>query len=102
MPGQIKRIVLMQIDATNVANADRVTSDDCFLAKLVVSDLYQIEKVIDRFLPFSSTDTAITQSSTFSRRFPQLKNDLHSAKDMSLTRTARNQSTLAPQRSKLR
>jgi Lrp/AsnC family transcriptional regulator, leucine-responsive regulatory protein len=72
MPGQIKRIVVMLIYATNVALAYRVTRDDCFLIKLVVSDLYQIKKVIDRFLPFSSTDTAIAQFSTCYRRFPQL------------------------------
>ena len=50
--------------------ADRVTGEDCFLAKLVVCDLHELETVIDRFLPFSSADTAIIQSSMVARRLP--------------------------------
>ena len=37
------------------------------------ADFHELEAVIDRFLPFSSTDTAIIQSSTVARRLPKLK-----------------------------
>ena len=62
----------MLIDAPEVVEADRVTGEDCFLAKVVVSDQHELETVIDRFVPFSSTDTAIIQSSTVVRRLPKL------------------------------
>ena len=72
MPGEVKRLAQMLIDTPEVVEADRVTGEDCFLAKVVVSDVHELETVIDRFLPFSSADTAIIQSSTVARRLPKL------------------------------
>lgn len=71
MPGEVQRLAQMLIDTPEVVEADRVTGEDCFLAKIVVSDVQELETVIDRFLPFSSTDTAIIQSSTVVRRLPK-------------------------------
>ena len=72
MPGEVKRLAQMLIDTPEVVEADRVTGEDCFLAKVVVSDVHELEIVIDRFLPFSSADTALIQSSTVIRRLPKL------------------------------
>jgi Lrp/AsnC family leucine-responsive transcriptional regulator len=72
MPGEVQRLAQMLVDTPEVVEADRVTGEDCFLAKVVVSDVHELETVIDRFLPFSSTDTAIIQSSTVVRRLPRL------------------------------
>lgn len=72
MPGEVKRVAQMLIDTPEIVEADRVTGEDCFLAKVVVSDVQELESVVDRFLPFSSTDTAIIQSSTVARRLPKL------------------------------
>ena len=62
----------MLVDTPEVVEADRVTGEDCFLAKVVVKDIQELEILIDRFLPFSSTDTAIIQSSMVARRLPKL------------------------------
>lgn len=72
MPGELKRLAKMLEDTPQVIEADRVTGEDCFLAKVFVSDVQELETVIDRFIPFSSTDTAIIQSSTVARRLPKL------------------------------
>ena len=72
LPGEVKRLAQMLVDTPQVVEADRVTGEDCFLAKVLVSDVLELEAVIDRFLPFSSTDTAIVQSSTVVRRLPKL------------------------------
>lgn len=72
MPGQVQRLAQMIIDTPEIVEADRVTGEDCFMAKVVVSNVHELETVIDRFLPFSSTDTAIVQSSTVVRRLPRL------------------------------
>lgn len=72
MPGEVQRLAQMLVDTPGVVEADRVTGEDCFLAKVVVSDVRELETVIDRFLPFSSTDTSIIQSSTVARRLPKL------------------------------
>lgn len=72
LPGEVKKLAQMLVDTPEVIEADRVTGEDCFLAKVVVSDVHALEAVIDLFLPFSSTDTAIIQSSTVARRLPKL------------------------------
>lgn len=72
MPGETLRLTQMLIDTPQIVQADRVTGQDCFLAKLVVSDVEELETVIDRFLPFSSADTAIVKSSVIAQRLPQL------------------------------
>ena len=72
LPGQVKRLAQMLVDTPEVIEADRVTGEDCFLAKVVVCDVQELQAVIDRFLPFSSTHTAIIQSSTVTRRLPKL------------------------------
>lgn len=72
MPGEMLRLTQMLIDTPQIVQADRVTGQDCFLAKLIVSDVEELETVIDRFLPFSSADTAIVKSSVIARRLPKL------------------------------
>ena len=72
MPGEVRRLAQMLVDTPEVVEADRVTGEDCFMAKVVVSDVHELESVIDRFQPYSSTDSAIIQSSTVVRRLPKL------------------------------
>ena len=72
MPGQVSKLIQMLIDTPEVVEADRVTGEDCFFAKVVVRSLQDLETVIDRFLPLASTDTAVIQSSTVIRRLPKL------------------------------
>lgn len=72
LPGEAKRVEQMLIDTPEIVEADHVTGEDCFVAKLVVTNVQELETVLQRFLPFSSTDTAIVQSSTVARRLPRL------------------------------
>lgn len=72
MPGQVARLMQMLTETPQIVEADRVTGEDCFLAKVVVMNLAELEAVVDRFVPFSSTDTAIIQSSTVRPRLRKL------------------------------
>ncbi|MDI1287299.1 MAG: Lrp/AsnC ligand binding domain-containing protein [Reyranella sp.] len=72
MLGEVRRLAQMLIDTPQVVKADRVTGEDCFLAKAMVGDVRELEAVIDRFLPFSLTDSAIIQSLAVVRRLPRL------------------------------
>lgn len=71
-PGEVKRVAQMLFDTPEVVEADHVTGEDCFLGKVVVCDVQALEAVVDRFVPFASTDTAIIQSTTVVRRLPRL------------------------------
>lgn len=72
MPGQVNRLAQMLIDTPQIIEADRVTGQDCFIAKIIVRDVTELETVLDQFLPFSSADTAIVQSSTVALRLPKI------------------------------
>lgn len=71
MPGEVRRVAQLLVDTPEIVEADRVTGDDCFVAKVMVSDINTLESVIDRFLPYASTDTAIVQSTPVARRLPK-------------------------------
>jgi Lrp/AsnC family transcriptional regulator, leucine-responsive regulatory protein len=72
MPGRVKKLEQMLDDSPEVVEAVRVTGQDCFLAKLVVSDPRELQAVADRFEPYASVDTAIILSTTVARRLPKL------------------------------
>jgi Lrp/AsnC family transcriptional regulator, leucine-responsive regulatory protein len=72
MPGQLERVaeVLNGLDA--IVECDRVTGEDCFIAKAHVRSMQELEKVIDQIIPFAITNTSIIQSSPVERRLPPL------------------------------
>jgi Lrp/AsnC family transcriptional regulator, leucine-responsive regulatory protein len=70
--GELKKLSQVLRDTPEVVEADRVTGEDCIIAKVVVRDLRELETVIDRFLAFASTETYVIQSSIVSRRQPKL------------------------------
>lgn len=72
VPGAFDKLARILSDTSQVVEADRVTGEDCFIAKIVVSDVQELQTVVDRFRPFASTDTAIIQSSAVARRLPNL------------------------------
>ena len=72
MPGEVKRAEQMLKDTPQVVEADRVTGEDCFFARISVANVQELQTVVDRFVPFASTDVAIIQSTTVVRRLPKL------------------------------
>lgn len=71
MPGETTRISQLLAASPEIVEADRVTGSDCFVAKAVAKSVEELEALIDRFLPYSSTETAIVQSSPVTRRLPK-------------------------------
>jgi Lrp/AsnC family leucine-responsive transcriptional regulator len=72
MPGQVRKLEQLIDDAPEVVEAHQITGEDCFLAKVVVSDLHELKIVVDRFQTCSKADTAIILSSPVPRRLPKL------------------------------
>ena len=72
MPGKLQKLEQMLDDSPEVVEADRVTGEDCFLAKLVVSDASQLQAVVDRFPTFALADTAIFLCTTVAQRLPRI------------------------------
>jgi Lrp/AsnC family transcriptional regulator, leucine-responsive regulatory protein len=72
MPGELTRVAELLSATPEIIESDRVTGDDCFVAKALVANVGDLEALIDRFLPFATTNTAIIQSSPVARRMPPL------------------------------
>ena len=55
-----------------VVACDRITGDDCFIARVCVRSIEDLERVIDDIIPYAMTNTSIVQSSPVERRVPPL------------------------------
>ncbi|CAN5463433.1 Lrp/AsnC family transcriptional regulator [soil metagenome] len=72
MPGELKRVADLVVSISAIIECDRVTGDDCFIAKAHFASVAELEAVIDRILPFATTNTSVIQSSPVARRMPAL------------------------------
>ncbi len=72
MPGEMDRVAKLLAAKPSVTECDRVTGDDCFVAKAYVASVAELEKLIDDLLPFATTNTSIIQSSPVKRRMPAI------------------------------
>ena len=63
MPGQLQRVVELVRDTPNVSECHRVTGEDCFIMKLHLASIADLDQALDRFLVHAATTTSIVQSS---------------------------------------
>jgi Lrp/AsnC family transcriptional regulator, leucine-responsive regulatory protein len=57
-----------------ITECDRVTGNDHYLAKVVVTSVSHLEELVDRFIPFATVTTSIVLSTPVHRRI--IKNDI--------------------------
>ncbi|MEM9502710.1 MAG: Lrp/AsnC family transcriptional regulator [Cyanobacteria bacterium P01_E01_bin.43] len=72
LPGQLSKVVAMIQALETIVECDRVTGDDCFIAKVHVRSTDELEHMIDQLLPYAQTNTSLIQSSPVKRRLPPL------------------------------
>ena len=72
LPGQLTQAVSAIQNIDEIVECDRVTGDDCFIAKAHVTSTDALERIIDRLLPHAQTNTSLIQSSPVERRLPPL------------------------------
>ena len=70
VPGELGRVAALLKEIPEIATCDRVTGDDCFIARVQVRSVIDLERVIDRIIPYAMTNTAIIQSSPVVARSP--------------------------------
>ncbi len=71
MPGQVKKVAQILNDLDSVVECDRITGEDCFIAKAHVALVEDVERLVDQILPYAITNTSIIQSSPVKRRIPR-------------------------------
>ncbi len=67
-PRQIAAVADLAREIPEVAECHRITGEDCFLIRMHVRDVEQLEELIDRFAFFGQTTTSIMQTSPVARR----------------------------------
>jgi Lrp/AsnC family leucine-responsive transcriptional regulator len=71
-PGQLQKIPEIARDTPAVAECYRITGEDCYLMKLYLHSIDELEETLDYFTPFGLTTTSIIHSAPVSRRGPPL------------------------------
>ena len=69
--GELARVAQLVKEIPEIVECDRVTGEDCFIAKVFVARVEDLEGVIDRLIPYARTNTSIIQSSPVQRRLPR-------------------------------
>ena len=62
-PGQLSRIAELARQIEEVVECHRVTGEDCFVLKVHMPSIDQLDRLLDLFLAHGSTTTSIIQSS---------------------------------------
>jgi Lrp/AsnC family transcriptional regulator, leucine-responsive regulatory protein len=74
-PGQLQRIPEVAKDTPEVAECYRITGEDCYLMRLHLRAIDELEDVLDLFTPYGQTTTSIIHSAPVPRRGPPLEAD---------------------------
>jgi Lrp/AsnC family leucine-responsive transcriptional regulator len=72
LPGQLTKVANILRDLREVVECDRVTGEDCFIARAHVTSVDALEELIDQIIPYATTNTSIVQSSPLRRRMPPI------------------------------
>jgi Lrp/AsnC family transcriptional regulator, leucine-responsive regulatory protein len=72
MPGQLPKIAELAASMPQVAECHRITGEDCFIVKVHLASIESMDSILDRFLAFGQTTTALVQSSPVPLRPPPL------------------------------
>src|SRR6266581_6343747 len=74
--GQLPRIAELAQQIPEVVECHRVTGEDCFVLKVYIPAIDQLDRLLDSFLLYGSTTTSIIQSSPVPLRPPPLPEDV--------------------------
>jgi Lrp/AsnC family leucine-responsive transcriptional regulator len=70
MPGELNRVAQILASIPEITACDRVTGDDCFIAKAQVPSVADLETLINGLLPYASTNTCVVVSTLIAQRLP--------------------------------
>lgn len=72
MPGQLPQIAQLAKTLPQVAECHRITGEDCFIMKIYIDALENLDEILDKSLVYGQTTTSIVQSSPITNRPPPL------------------------------
>ena len=72
IPGQLSKVVALIAEIEEIVECDRITGDDCFIAKVYLRSTDELESILNKLIPYAQTNTSMIQSSPVKRRLPPL------------------------------
>ncbi|WP_305827566.1 Lrp/AsnC family transcriptional regulator [Pseudomonas aeruginosa] len=72
LPGKLHEVERQIQDIAEFTECDKVTGDDCFIARLQVRSMEQLDTLLDRINGYAETNTAIVKKSPVKRRLPPM------------------------------
>lgn len=73
LPGQMHAIERLIQGTPEFTECDKVTGEDCFIARLNVRSMEQLDAILDRLSDQAETNTSIVKATPVKRRLPPLK-----------------------------
>lgn len=72
LPGQLQEVERQIQNIPQFTECDKVTGDDCFIARLHVRSIEQLDSLLDSLNAYAETNTAIIKKSPVKRRLPPM------------------------------
>ncbi|MBP1887079.1 Lrp/AsnC family transcriptional regulator [Sinorhizobium mexicanum] len=72
MPGMLHIVEKLIHETPEIVECDKITGDDCFIAKMLVRDMEELDTILDRIAERAQTNTSIVKSTPVKRRLPPL------------------------------
>ena len=74
LPGMLHIVERLIQETPEFIDCEKVTGDDCFIAKLCFRSMGQLDAILDRISEKAETNTAIVKATPVRRRLPPLGN----------------------------
>jgi len=72
LPGQLHVVQRIIQETPQFVECDKVTGDDCFIARLVVRSMPELDTILDKVAEKAETSTSMVKASPVKRRLPPL------------------------------
>lgn len=72
LPGKQHMVQKLIEDTPEICECDKVTGEDCYVARLIVRSMAQLDTIVDRIAEKAETNTSIVKSQVITRRAPPL------------------------------
>lgn len=72
LPGKLHIVQQLIEEIPQITECDKVTGDDCFIARLLLRSIEQLDGILDRIADKAETSTSIVKAQPVKRRLPPL------------------------------
>lgn len=72
LPGRLHEVERLIQSIPEFTECDKVTGEDCFIARLNVRSMEQLDELLDRINAYAESNTAIVKKTSVARRLPPM------------------------------